>query len=342
MLINEVILVGVGSVGKTHFKYISQNFEKITLVDPKIHEIKRDLMLGLGNSITFKNTIYEISPVDASTLIVISNWGPNHFEVFKYFAKKGAKIFLIEKPLTDSLHELSIMRKFEKKYNLRIMTHIPVLYSKFTKYLESNSMKIGAPISINIFGGAKCVATNGIHYIALASKLFASRPRETGGYLHSELINPRNLSFKFYEGVADWQYPENRQLVVNFSNQSKINLKIEILFKYSKAEIYENTFTLTKLDETEIDNLHKPSITKYPTSLIYNGTAYEKNFESPETAEIYQRILDDSSHHVEDFGFGATEDLIAAIISNQEKRRIELPIKNTIKIRYSKRKWGIS
>jgi hypothetical protein len=234
------------------------------------------------------------------------------------------------------------MRKYQKKHKLQIVTHIPILNAKFIKYLEMNETIICIPIAINIFGGAKCIATNGIHYIALANKLFINRPIEVGGYMHPDPINPREISFKFYEGSVFWRYPEKKQLNISFSNSSKVNLKIEILYKYAKAEIYDNTFKLTKLTDIEIENLHKPSSTRYPTSMIYEGEAYEYKTENNETSEIYNMLQKENACNSNDYGFGATEDLISGIIANRIRKRITLPLRGTPKFLYFKENWNIS
>jgi hypothetical protein len=342
MAIKEAILVGVGSVGKSHFQHLIQRYNKITLVDPKIEKIKKDLEKKEGTSLEFKNSIHEISFVNESTLVVIANWGPSHYEVFKYFTKLGVKHFIIEKPLTDSLKDLSSMRRYQKKYKLQIITHIPILSAKFIKYLEVNETIIGKPIAINIFGGAKCIATNGIHYIALANKLFMNRPIEVGGYMHSDPINPREIRFKFFEGSVFWRYPERKYLNISFSNSSQINLKIEILYKYAKAEIYDNNFILTKLTDIEVASLYKPSSTRYPTNKIYEGDAYEYKIENNETSEIYNMLQKDNVCNAKDYGFDATEDLISGIISNRIRKRIILPLGKLTKLLYFNKKWSIS
>ena len=338
----EAILVGVGSVGKTHLRHLIYRFKKLTLIDPKIEEIKKDIEQQKSTVIEFKTSIQEISNVEKPTLVVIATWGPNHFEVFEYFTKLGVKTFLIEKPLADSLKELNQMKKLQKTHKLHIITHIPILNAKFTKYLEMNQKTLGNAVAINIFGGAKCIATNGIHYIALANKLFLNRPIEVGGYMHSDPINPREINLKFYEGCVFWRYPGMKNLCINFSNASQVNLKIEILYKYAKAEIYDNTFRVSKLTDKEINILKKPSSTRYPTEIIFEGEAYEDKVEGDHTAEIYNVLQAENTNRIFDYGFGATEDLICGIIANHKGKRINLPLSNTTKFFYLNEKWKIS
>ena len=342
MKIQEAILVGVGSVGKTHLQHLTYRFKKITLIDPKIEEIKKELKQQTESQIEFKESIKNISTLNQPTLVVIANWGPNHYEVFKYFTKLGVKTFLIEKPLVDSLMDLSLMKKYQKKYKLKIITHIPILNARFTKYLAMNEKALGQPLAINIFGGAKCIATNGIHYIALANKLFSSRPIEVGGYMNSDPINPREKNLKFFEGCVFWRYEEKKQLCISFSNSSQINLKIEVLYKHAKAEVYDNTFKLTKLTDTEIEALKKPSSTRYPTEVIFKGEAYEDKTEVNQTSEIYNMLQEEDSLKIFDYGFGATEDLIFGLIASRRGKRISLPVSNAIKFLYFKEKWKIS
>jgi predicted dehydrogenase len=342
MEIQEAILVGVGSIGKTHLQHLTHRFKKVTLIDPKIEEIKKVLETQVGTYIEFKKSIKEIFYINQPTLVVIANWGPNHYEVFKHFTKLGIKKFLIEKPLADSLKDISLIKKYQEKYKLQILTHIPILNAKFTNYLEKNEKTIGKPVAINIFGGAKCIATNGIHYIALANKLFYNRPIEVGGYMHSDPINPRKIDLKFYEGCVFWLYPAKRQLSINFSNSSQVNLKIEILYKHAKAEIHDNIFKLTKITETDIENLNKPTWTRYPTEIIFIGEAYEEKIHNNGTAHLYNLLQEKIPWDIIDYGFGATEDLIYSIIANRERKQINLPLKKTTKFFYNKVKWKIS
>jgi predicted dehydrogenase len=342
MEINEAILVGVGSVGKTHLRHLEHRFNKITLIDPKIEEIKKDLEAQTGIQMEYKQSIYEIRSINQFTLVVIANWGPDHYESFKYFTKLGVKKFLIEKPLVDSLKDLDSMKKYQKKYSLQIVTHIPILNAKFTKFLEMNKKTIGKPISINIVGGAKCIATNGIHYIALANKLFLNRPIEVGGYMHSDPINPRDSNLKFYDGCVFWRYPEKKQLCINFNNSSQLNLKIDILYKHAKAEIYDNTFKLTKITNTEIEYIKKPTTTRYPTEIIFEGEAYVNEIHNNGTAELYNKLQEENTYDIFDYGFGATEDLISGIVASHRQKIINLPLRPTIKFSYFKEKWKIS
>ena len=335
-------LVGAGSIGITHFKHLLKRFDKIIVIDPKIDIIKKQLENYPGVDIEWKKSIYEISSGKSISLIVISNWGPDHFSVLKHFAGIGSLNFLIEKPLVDSLKEIRLIKKYQEKYNLKIYTHLPMLYAKFTQYLLDNSKIIGDPIAINVFGGAKCVATNGIHYIALANKLFKDKPEKVMAYLNSDPINPRNKKLKFYEGNASWFYPDKKQLNINFSNNSQVTLFLEILYKFSRATIHDNSFALTKINDSTRKSMLKPTSTKFPSDFLVETSAYESDFDLNETSKVYDLFDTNYSAKESEYGFSATEDLITALISSKEQKLLKVPIQRFLKLKYFSRKWGIS
>jgi hypothetical protein len=75
------------SIKKIHFEDL---YDKIIVIDPKIDIIKKQLENYPGVDIEYKKSIYEISSGKSIALIVISNWGPDHFSVLKHFAVIGS------------------------------------------------------------------------------------------------------------------------------------------------------------------------------------------------------------------------------------------------------------
>jgi predicted dehydrogenase len=51
--------------------------------------------------------------------VVVSNWGPDHFETIEYVIKKGYKQIIIEKPVVCSLNELGNLVKLIKSNNIK-------------------------------------------------------------------------------------------------------------------------------------------------------------------------------------------------------------------------------
>jgi len=75
------VLVGAGSIGITHFKHLLKRFDRIIVIDPKIDSIKKELENHTEVEIDYKKSIYEISSGKSISLVVIANWGPDHFSV---------------------------------------------------------------------------------------------------------------------------------------------------------------------------------------------------------------------------------------------------------------------
>ena len=225
---------------------------------------------------------------------------------------------------------------------MKIYTHLPLLYSKFIQYLLDNREITGDPIAINVFGGAKCIATNGIHYIALANKLFSHRPEKVMAHLNSDPINPRNGKLKFYDGNATWFYPNNKQLNINFSNISHVSLSLEIMYRFSKAVVEDDKFILTKINTSDIETIKKPTTTKFPSDFVIQSSAFENEFHLNETSKIYDLFNKKYLYKESKYGFSATEDLIAALISSEKQTLLNLPLKKIIYYKSYSKKWGIS
>ena len=97
------LLVGLGSIGKTHLSYLTKNYGIIHVID--------------NDQEVFKNSIPELSKIKCYTnikeflsrsvtpdLVVIANWGPDHL------------LFCILKVenLIGLSHELNLRRPFHK------------------------------------------------------------------------------------------------------------------------------------------------------------------------------------------------------------------------------------
>jgi predicted dehydrogenase len=70
----------------------------------------------------------------------------------------------------------------------------------FKKLLEfCNAGQYGTPALISIVGGAKCISTNGIHWIDFSNQLIGSKWDKINASISSKLINPRSRDLNFLE-----------------------------------------------------------------------------------------------------------------------------------------------
>ena len=200
----------------------------------------------------------------------------------------------------------------------------------------------GAPIGIFITGGAKCIATIGVHYLALANTLFGVRPLNVSANLKSNKINPRKIEFRYLEGSANWEYSNQRYLAINFLNTSQISAKCEIVFKRATAVIIGNQMEVLMIDTNQALQLISPNRTAYPNRTIYKGEAFI--FPDGKTGQdiIYENIISMGKKESLDLGLGVTEDLLAALVASETSKHYSLPIQLSKTNPFYSKKWNIS
>ena len=141
-LINTVLIVGLGSIGRRHVGIIQSIFPNINIIVLRHKKCNSDdiKLLGLHKCVTSVDDAIKLNPQAA----IISNPASRHLEIAKRLATKGINL-LIEKPISDSskgVQELiDICYANEAKlmtgYNLRFLPSL----MEFKKQIHSN--KIG-------------------------------------------------------------------------------------------------------------------------------------------------------------------------------------------------------
>ena len=341
----QIVLVGLGSIGSTHLKHISKLFRDIIIVDrdPGVSK-KAEKILGSQNY-QFLNNIDDVPFSKYLNHAVIANWGPDHFKTFHALHKLGINRYIIEKPITDSISDLIKLKKIRDKSNLQIFINFQWSYSPLNQTLSSvqKQSKIGELLTVNVTGGAKCIATNGIHYLDLANKLFKDNPIGTITNLYNSELNPRQGKFLFLGGAATWIYGKNRYLNISFSNGSRISPKLELIFNYGLGIIEGDKLSIYRIENESMAKNKSPIKTFYPIEKIYSGRAFTFPDNSDGLDKIYSKF---SEHNIKkdnfDSSFKSNLDFFAALLSSNKASSVKLPLKIS---RFSStyyKKWRIS
>ena len=338
----KVLLVGAGSIGRYHLKYLSVIFKEIYILDTNleiIEKINSDLKIRI---VKIFHSFSEIDDFEIFELAVISNLGPDHYVTFINLVEKGVKNFFLEKPLADSLLEIDLIRKAKEKYDLRIETHFQWSESFLFEQISNcqNTHNLGPVDYINVTGGAKCIATNGIHYLAMANILFGENPLSTFAVLNSEPINPRRQDLKFLGGISTWLYKKNKLLTILFSNTNRNSPRVEVFFLNGRAEIVGDNLKIWKITEDNLQKFNSITRTFYADQLIFSGEAYNFQDGTNGTNKIYGRIIKNEGHDNFEHGAQASEQLIKSLISNETGLRTI--INNKVEEKYLNTKWSIS
>lgn len=335
------IIFGLGSIGKSHLYEMMRFSELITVVDPR-SDVKRVAESIVGNKVRIehKKTANHKKHYSNYDLAVIANWGPDHFDYFKELVEAQTPRILIEKPLSDSLFEIDSMKKYSLSSSSRIFASFPLDFSVLPQKLidlQKNST-LGRLMLINVSGGAKCLATNGIHYLSLAHKIFDSLPEYVISELNDHPINPRSSKFSFLEGIASWRFPGERFLNISFSNKSRVGININFVFEMGFGSIFGENLELKGIDE--IPQGSPITKTLVANRLISNGAAYFNEGQRP-LIEIYNSLFSNCPSNFLD-AVKVNQNLIAALIASKDKSGIKLPLDLSHQSPLYKMKWGIS
>jgi predicted dehydrogenase len=315
------ILYGCGSIGKRHLAELDQICEKLIVIEKNI-EVRERIETQYGPKLRAFISVEEVTDKDFD-VAVISTWGPDHLEHFEDLSELKPKFVLFEKPLESSL--VKIDRIEEKIQNMGIPAAVNFhlrfspLRERLINLLQGNNY--GDITNISIAGGAKCMSTNGIHWLDFVSSLLGEHPKSVFADLDFKQINPRAKDLNFIGGVSVWRYTQDRTLTIDFSNRSYSDLTIDIyferaVFNYRGGEITlktsENTGEMIKLPINRTQNFSRFEFKenlgdiKQPDGVSQTYSAIDK---SPNTF-TFQSYLE------------STRQIIYACISSTEARRI--------------------
>jgi hypothetical protein len=340
----DAIVIGAGSIGKKHLKVVCTVSSSVLVVDPDPGVKEYLLHLPDSKKITYSESIKNCKLQIPPAMAVISNWGPDHFTTFLELVNLGVKNFVIEKPLTDSFYELDEMQKIVELYELNVKTNLPLIYSGLIENITKAEefYDLGEPLAVNVFGGAKCIATIGIHYIALTNLIFNSRPISVTSSMVSSGINPRNSSFVYLEGNANWTYTKSKYLAINFVNKSQVDFTCKILYRHAELNMNSGTWTWSVIPKIKIADLGKPTKTAAASEQIWQIEMNSDSKQDITLKSLYNSFNQENLVHLTDPGFGATRDLLVALASSELGRKLALPINfKTDQYLYNK-KWSIS
>ncbi len=342
----KFIVVGLGSIGKVHLSKVVSRSEKVIVIDRNLEILNFLKSNPLYKKVVFHAQLESVQEPLESYTGIIANWGPDHFSILEELHRRGVRHFVVEKPLVSKLSDLYSLSQLVKNRALKVITNLPISFGPLPSLVSSYEAneKIGKVKSIVVSGGAKCLVTNGIHYVSLASKIFNSNPESVVSLLDNQPYNPRSQQFLFMGGVSIWEFSEHRHLTVSFSNDSHVQLVITVIHEFGKIVIEGDIGTVYYITENERAKIDKPSRTFYARQVLETFTPYRFEGGSDGMDEIYKALEMSNGPTGDDFedGFNATEAVIGMLISSEMKALVELPLQSEVKDKYNSREWNIS
>lgn len=341
----KLLLVGLGSIGITHFKKASRKFKSITVVDvdeskqTKVEELSRTQEVEAS----YLQNLDEIEKNEFFDLIVLANYGPDHYTTYKKLSTNSSH-FLIEKPLTSKISDLLLLRR-EVSTEKIVITNLQWNYSGFKdKVLELREKnELGEIQGLQLLGGAKCLVTNGIHYLALSSQLLDSCPSSVLAMTESAKINPRRSDFAYYGGISAWRFPGNRFLSMHLQNESQVSEAYRVLFQNGIIEVRKGQMTTYSIPSEDRQLLVKPSKTLHALRASEAVDAFTFSNDQDGLDEIYKRFAEGSFLSYEfESGYNATLGILASLYSSRTGTLIDLENSKWIHEIDSELDWNIT
>lgn len=328
-MFKRAVIVGCGSIGTSHARSLSKISQELHIVDPKYVKTTNLEFDFVATSIISNLSELRFSP-GIMDLVVISNWGPDHWETINHAANLGFTRFVLEKPMTSSMADLIKLKTLVIEKNLDVVVNQGWASEKLGLRIVriGEELGLGTPVAIWVHGGARCISTAGSHVIHLASTIFSGEPDSVFGFGESDSINPRDSNLSYFDGTYSVKFRENCSLGINYTNRSSISGDIEIYWKEARGQL---------LDSSQLKINRRPKNREYREIITRYGPADEEIFSgilpllagqaeiTPST--LYMKLINEESNSLRlEFldHLRSNEILLRLLISSKQGRRISM------------------
>lgn len=226
------LVIGAGSIGTDHISNLSLLGFEISVLE--IDKKKEQYLIDkykVKNFFTQKKKIENL----LFDLIIISNYGPSHFEYFTSF-KNISNNFIIEKPMANSVDRIDKIFYLAKKNKKNIFIHhqrnfyeLPLIRKVFSKFNQ-------IPNQVVCFGGNTCLYTTGIHIYDLVCELYNEIPEYIITDIHDDKINPRGKNLSYISGFIKFFFKSKKTLIFEISNKTNIKNRTFLSSEYLTVE----------------------------------------------------------------------------------------------------------
>lgn len=329
---NIGLLVGAGSVGKRHLKIMAERYEVVFVVDPS-REARKWCEATFGSRCLAFDSIVSASSSLAGhsdeVTAVISNWGPEHHLTFMAVANLGITKVFIEKPLAHSLAAVEEMRSISLLRGMSVGVGHQRRYCGVLEHVRDQAMARcgGEAVQIVVHGGAKCLVTQGMHWIDFAHGLFGDEPIAVQSRMAQHGINPRSPNLGHWDGFIHLIFPRERFLTVAYSALSSVEESVEVYGARGVAYISDELNVVTKIrnrDEIEADS----RITRVGS--VMSAPVDTWRMRDKTTLQIQLDRIDRGLAPVFgiDLGARSTATMLSALIASQRGSLLRLPVES--------------
>ena len=269
------LLIGAGSMGKRHAKFLAQKYSEVIVVDrdPTLEAcITQELR---QQDVFFPNVESALSKIGtrcSQVTAIIATLGPDHVSTFNRLVDAGVKRILCEKPLSNSIANARQMVDRSVRDNVRFTVGLQRRRSGLVpQLLEAAEKHLGGlPVAIVGHGGAHCLMTTGMHWIDLAIDVFGEAPTSVTALAEPDMINPRGKDLEMWAGVAGWSFSRGRYLSLTYSNLSSVEGTLHMYCPTGRLDVAPSgDWQMYQRDADQIKN--DPRITRVGEATFQPG-----------------------------------------------------------------------
>ncbi len=339
----SALLVGCGSIGKKHLQEMLPKFDHVVVVDISEDALTWAIEEGArvgGASVAVARSVAEVLPKAPFHVATVANWGPDHVPTIRALQGAGQKNFVVEKPLADSIADARDILAEVERGGGKLWINLTRRYSGLPQGILDVAAKhnLGELTGVTVTGGARCIATNGIHYLDLATVLFGSLPISVTADLATQNINPRHESLAFYEGSVNYNYAGGKRFNCVFLNQSAVTENVRFYWRDAEGEMMPNgDFALRLRNPAEIEQYPAVTRTGYALNEVFRGNLWLTADGRSGMTALYDAVVEERGTTE---GARTAEDLLAALHASELGQRLSLPV-DASKVDITKH-WSIS
>lgn len=337
------ILIGCGSIGRQHFAQLRERCDQIIVVDPA--DAARQWALEAADPDTEVVVFGDLSQALAGLrppfeFAVVANWGPDHLGTVTQLLQAGQLDFIIEKPLADSISDARRILAAIAEAGGHCWVNLTRRYSAMPTGVLALTEEhgLGELVAMTVTGGAKCLATNGIHFLDLALVLFGDEPESVVADVDVQRINPRAEHLVFLGGTMAYRFSGQRMFSCTFSNLSSISQNVRLYWRDAEGEILsDGQFVLRLRDKEQVRRFPNISRTGDADIEVFRGDLSRW----PDGRTGMQMLYDSAlSGDYMPSGERTAEYLLAALHASDSGTRVDFPIDDALVA--VDRHWGIS
>jgi predicted dehydrogenase len=145
-----LLIIGLGSIGKKHLKWLDEFNFQLYIIDPNPNTREYLSSSKLKSKYVYLSNIEEFRKMNINPYAsIISNLGPQHAQSFRDVIGFGCKKILIEKPITSKIKDLREIINLTKKNKVNLRTNFPWFNSGFMCKFEK--IRIENKYCFNLF-----------------------------------------------------------------------------------------------------------------------------------------------------------------------------------------------